>query len=105
MQLPVIVEHLGDDHFRAEAAVPFSVSAEGKSSQEAVQNLRTRIESEFSNGRQLMMLEVNVPHEHAWMKYVGHLKDDPLFDEWQAAIREYRRQRDVEDGIETDERT
>ena len=33
----------------------------------------------------------------------GLAKDDPLFDEWQAAIRENRKQRDIEDGIEVDE--
>jgi hypothetical protein len=105
MQIPVIVEALGQDQFRAEAASPISLVAEGKSSEEAVQNLRARIEHEFSNGRQIVMLDVSLPQEHAWLKYVGHLKDDPLFDEWQTAIQEYRRQRDIEDGIETDERT
>jgi hypothetical protein len=33
----------------------------------------------------------------------GWLKDDPLFDEWQAAMKENRRQRNIEDGIETRE--
>jgi len=30
----------------------------------------------------------------------GWLKDDPLYEEWKAAVEEYRRQRDVRDGIE-----
>jgi len=104
MQIPILVESLGHDQFRAEAPAPFSLSAEGKSSAEAVQNLRARIEREFSNGRQVVMLDVAVPIEPAWVKFVGHLKDDPVFDEWQAAIGEYRRQRDRDDGINADER-
>lgn len=104
MQIPIVVEALGQNQFRAEAPAPFSVAAEGNSSAEAVQNLRARIEKEFSNGRQVVMLEVAISQEPAWAKFVGHLKDEPLFDEWQSAIEEYRQQRDVDDGIEADER-
>ena len=50
------------------------------------------------------MLDVAFPTDPPWARYVGHLKDDPLFDEWQAAIGEYRRQRDLDDGIDADER-
>jgi hypothetical protein len=32
----------------------------------------------------------------------GSLKDNPLFDEWQAAIREFRDQVNLEEGIEVD---
>lgn len=100
MQIPILVEALGQDQYRAEAPAPFSVAAEGKSSAEAVQNLRSRIEQEFSNGRQVILLDVAIPNEPPWTKYIGHLKDDPLFDQWQIAIRDYRKQRDVDDGIE-----
>ena len=103
MQIPIVVETLGQDQYRAEAPAPFSVAAEGKSSAEAVQNLRARIEKEFSNGRHVVMLDVALPHEPAWAKFVGHLKNEPLFDQWQSAIREYRQKRDVEDGIDADE--
>ena len=34
---------------------------------------------------------------------VGWLKDDPLFDEWKAEVENYRRQCDIEAGIEVQE--
>jgi hypothetical protein len=40
--------------------------------------------------------------EKPWLAMAGWLKDDPLFDEWQPAIREYRRQCDIEEGIFVD---
>jgi predicted RNase H-like HicB family nuclease len=104
MQIPVLVEFLAENQYRAEAPAPFSVSAEGSSSEEAVRNLRARIEEEFSNGRTIVFVDVSMSTEPKWMKYAGHLKDDPLFEKWQAEIHEYRRQRDIDDGIETDER-
>jgi len=104
MQIPVVVETLGADRFRAEATAPIGVAAEGKSSEEAVHNLREKIEQERTNGRSIVMLELPSADERPWMRFAGHLKDDPLFDEWQAAILEYRQQRDIEDGIQTDER-
>ncbi|MCI0358065.1 MAG: hypothetical protein L0211_06260 [Planctomycetaceae bacterium] len=37
-----------------------------------------------------------------WLAMAGSLKDSPLFDEWKAAVEEYRRQCDVRDGVELD---
>src|SRR5688500_10814145 len=101
MQIAVLVESLGSDLYRAQAPPPFELTAEGSSSEEAVERLRAKMAESVSNGKQIVAVEVPAKQEHPWMAYVGHLKDDPLFDEWQAAIQEYRRQRDIEDGIET----
>lgn len=98
MQIPVLVETLGDNRFRAEAPPPFSVVAEGKSSAEAVQNLRQQMATEFTNGKQVVMVDVPMPEENPWIKYAGYLKDDPLFDQWKAAMEEFRRECDAEEG-------
>lgn len=97
MQIPILIETLSAKHFRASAPAPFSVDAEGKSSAEAVGNLRARIENEFVNGKRIGVLDVSLPDENPWIKFAGHLKDEPLVDEWQAAIAEYRRKRDPDD--------
>jgi hypothetical protein len=34
--------------------------------------------------------------DNPWVRLEGVYKDDPLFDEWQAAIAEYRRQVDLD---------
>jgi hypothetical protein len=97
MQIPILVEALGQDQYRAEAPAPFSVAAEGKSSAEAVQNLRSRIEQEFSNGKRIVMLDLSVDAENPWIQYAGHLKDETFLSDFQAGLAEYRRQRDPAD--------
>jgi hypothetical protein len=32
--------------------------------------------------------------ENPWVKYAGMLRDHPNFDEWRAAVEEYRREKD-----------
>jgi hypothetical protein len=100
MQLPVLVETVGQGRYRAEAFAPLSVSAEGNSSGEAVQNLRVQIAEMMAQGKQIVMLEMPAPGENPWVKYAGHLKDDPMLAEYQAAVAEYRRQRDAEDDAQ-----
>jgi hypothetical protein len=97
MQIPILVEALGQDQYRAQAPAPFSVAAEGKSSAEAVQKLRAKIESEFSNGKQIVMLDLPIETENPWIQYAGHLKDETFLDDFQAGLAEYRRQRDPDD--------
>lgn len=97
MQIPIVVETLGHDQYRAEAPAPFSLTAEGKSSAEAVQNLRARIEKEFSNGKQIVMLDLTVDGENPWIQFAGHLKDESFLSDFQAGLAEYRRQRDPDD--------
>jgi hypothetical protein len=97
MQIPILVESLGHGQFRAEAPAPFSLSAEGKSSAEAVQNLRARIEQEFSNGKQIVMLDLAVNGENPWIQFAGHLKDETFLNDFQEGLAEYRRQRDPDE--------
>jgi hypothetical protein len=95
MEIPVLVESLGDDTFRALTASPVPLAAEGRSSAEAVENLRSKIASELGKSRKIVSLEV--PAQHPWTPYIGQFENDPLYDDWQAAIAEYRRQRAMED--------
>jgi hypothetical protein len=50
------------------------------------------------------MVEVVTKSENPWLKMAGRMKDNPLFDEWKAEVEAYRRQCDVEAGVEYDER-
>jgi hypothetical protein len=98
MQIPVVVETLGVNQFRAEAPAPFSVTAEAKTSAEAVQNLRARIEKEFANGKQIVALNLEVSGENPWIQFAGHLKDETFLSDFQEGLVEYRRQRDPDDA-------
>ena len=92
MQIPVLVEALGENHFRAEAPHPVALTAEGRSSEEAVQRLRDKIAATVADGKQIVPLEIPLKQDHPWLPYIGQFENDPLFDQWQAAIADYRRE-------------
>lgn len=105
MQIAVAVEPIPLGGFRAESAPPFKVVAEGSTREEAVGKVRHELNRQLEHGKELVMIEVGAGVENPWLKMAGRLKDDPLFDEWRAEVEEYRRQRDIEDGIEYKERS
>lgn len=105
MQIPVVIESTPSGRFRAQGLPPFNASvAEGPTSDAALANLRLELNSELKSGKRIVMLEVPGEEVNPWIAMTGWLKDDPLFDEWQAAIEENRRQSDVDAGIIPDER-
>ncbi|QEH31550.1 hypothetical protein OJF2_00150 [Aquisphaera giovannonii] len=94
MRIPVLIERVAGDGFRARGGDPLSLCAEGRTEEEAVARLRDLIEDRLAVGAKLISLDVgSADHPHAPIP--GWDADDPLFDEWQEAMREYRRQ--VED--------
>jgi hypothetical protein len=58
---------------------------------EAVDNSKTLLHAKLSNGVRLALVDLPAPGENPWVAGAGCLKDDPLFDEWQEAIKENRR--------------
>lgn len=104
MQIPVIVEPTQSGQFRAQGLPPFAAVAEGPTKDAALANLRDTLARQFQGDRQLVMLDVPGVEINPWIAMTGWLKDDPYFDEWQAAIEENRRQSDLDAGIELGER-
>ncbi len=95
MQIPILVEPVPGRGFRASDGGPFALTAEGPTPEEAVAKLREQIGRRMTAGARVQTLDLP-GHEHPWAKGAGMFKDDPLFDEWQQAIAEYRRQADAE---------
>ena len=91
MEIPVLIEPVAKNGFRARAAEPFSVTAEGGTRDEALQRLRELIEARLTGGAEIVPLQVTA-REHPLARFAGMFKDDPYFDDWQRAIAEYRRQ-------------
>ena len=100
MQIAVAVEPIPLGGFRAESAPPFKVIAEGSTREEAVAKVRAEVGKQMERGKQVVMIEIGPSAENPYLAAAGSLKDNPLFDEWQAAIQEYRHQCDIEAGIE-----
>jgi hypothetical protein len=93
VQIPVVVEPVKGNGFRAWSADPVAVSAKGPTRDEALASLRQKIQKRLKH-LELVSLEVEST-PHPMMAFAGMFKDDPLFERWQKSIAAYRRQ--VED--------
>jgi len=100
MKIPVLIEPIANDGFRATGGPPFAVTAQGATREEALARLREAIDHRMVEGSVLVPLEIDTTEENPWDKVVGMFRDDPLFDEWQEAIAENRREfdEDQDDG-------
>lgn len=58
--------------------------------------LQEALQNRLSGGAELAAVEI--PTEHPLARFAGMFKENPLFDEWQQAIADYRQQ--VEDDPE-----
>ena len=93
MQIPVLVEPVAGNGFRAQTGEPLALSAEGATADEALNRLHELVNQRLAQGARLMSL--NVPAaDNPWIQCAGMFKDDPYFEDWQRAIAEYRRQVD-----------
>jgi hypothetical protein len=94
MNIPILIEPIASNGFRATGGAPFDLSAEGATRDEALQRLRAEIDRRMAGGATVVPLEITPLEENPWVQGAGMFRDDPQFDEWQAAIQEYRRQVD-----------
>jgi hypothetical protein len=95
VEIPVLIESVVGNGYRARSAEPLACQAEGASQDEALQNLRQTIEQRLAQGATIVPLEISAP-QNPMARFAGMFKDDPLYDEWQRAIAELRRQADAD---------
>ena len=94
MKIPVLIEPLPGERFRASGAA-WEMSAEGQTSEEALDRLRQEVRNRLLHGGQVTFLDTdqlapNSTTEHPLARFAGCMKGDPLYDEWQTAVAEYR---------------
>jgi hypothetical protein len=61
MQIAVVIEPLADGRFRARSNLPIDAVGEGNSADEALADFRFKMEMELRNGKELVMIEVDIP--------------------------------------------
>ena len=93
MSIPILVEPAADG-FRAEAGSPLGLSAEADTAAAAVAALRAKIADRLRAGAVLIEQPVPVP---ASPVPVVPLAENPLFNDWLAAVENYRNTRDAEE--------
>jgi hypothetical protein len=95
MQVPVAVEKVPGNGYRARGGEPFAFSADGKTQQEALANLRAKIAEHLAKGVQILALEVPVA-EHPLARFVGiYDPNDPLVKDWLQIMAETRKKEDA----------
>ena len=96
MQIPVSIEPVAPNGFRARSGEPLVLTAEGATREEALQKLREAVQKAIAGGTELTSLEVG-PYPHPLLRFAGIWKeDDPLVKEWKEAMAEYRREVDAD---------
>jgi predicted RNase H-like HicB family nuclease len=98
MKLTVLIEPVEKDGYRASSGEPLGLSAEGATPEEALGRLRQMLGTRLAAGARLVQIDVPAG-ENPWLRGAGMFKDDPLFDEWQQAIAERRRQLDEDPDV------
>jgi hypothetical protein len=91
MRIPVLIESVPGNGFRARGGEPLALSAEGTTRDEAITRLKSLIADRLAVGAELISLDVGTLG-HPLAPVPGWSEDDPLLDEWQEAFKTYRRQ-------------
>jgi hypothetical protein len=89
MKIPVLVEPIAGERYRATGSELFLGTVEGETPEAALVKMKERIEERLSQGARITMLDVQET-ANPWLDGVGMFRDDPLFDDWQQAITQYR---------------
>ena len=97
MQIPVLVERIKDNGYRARGTEPFAFSAKGSTRDEALAKLRVKIQARLEKGIELVGLELGQQAD-PWREFAGMFKDDPWIDDWKRSVEDYRQK--VEDDPE-----
>lgn len=94
MQIPVLIEPVAGNGYRARSLIPDAITAEGKTDTEALQKLRERIQEQLAAGARVAYLDIAF-EEHPLLRAAGIFQpNDPLVQEWKQIMAENRRKDD-----------
>jgi predicted RNase H-like HicB family nuclease len=93
MQIPILIEKVAENGYRARGGEPLALSAEGASQEEALVNLKEKLQARLGQDSVVVPLELPSP-THPLAKFAGMFKGDPLIKEWKKSMRAYRRKVD-----------
>ena len=100
MQIPIVIESLPGNRFRAKSTTALPLMVEGNSAEESLRLWRERFASMLPSDAEVVAVEQPASESHAFAKFIGTLKNDRLVELWREGVAEYRRERDLADGIE-----
>ena len=99
MQISVLIEPLDGGAFRVRGFDPFGFIVEASTRDEALELYRRRVIQQLTTGAEVVQLDVG-DTERPWVKFRGRwAADDPVIDEWQNCVEEYRRQVETDPNV------
>src|SRR5260370_40559442 len=90
MQIPVLVERIAKNGYRARGGEPLALTAEDPTRQAALAKLRKQVQARLQGGAELVPMEVS-PAPHPLAEFAGMFKDDVDFQEVLNVISQNRR--------------
>jgi hypothetical protein len=91
MQIPVLLEPVANNGYRATTNSPVPLSVEASTREEAMAKLRDQLAGRLKSGAELVAIDA--PPENPWLAMAGIFDpDDPLVQDWKRAMEEYRRE-------------
>jgi hypothetical protein len=93
MQIPVLLEPIAGNGYRARGIEPLALTAEGPTREAALARLQEQLLARLRNGAEIVPLEV-AAGSHPLAEFVGMFKDDPRIEDWKQAMAAYRRKID-----------
>ena len=99
MQIPVLLESVKGNGYRARGSEPFAVSAKGATREEALAKLQAKIRARLKEGTELVELEIG-PSSGPPMDGAGIFSaEDPLVVEWIQIMKENRQKMDQDPDV------
>jgi hypothetical protein len=89
MQIPILVEPIAGNGYRARGGEPVALTAEGPTRDAAIAELRKQLQARLQSGAEIVPLEL-ADQSHPLAEFIGMFRDDPLIAEWKQAMAEYR---------------
>lgn len=94
MQIPVLIEPVAGNGYRARGAEPLHLTAEGASREEALNNFKQKLDARLQQqGAVVVPLDIPGP-THPLAEFAGMFKGDPLIKDWKKSMKAYRRKVD-----------
>jgi predicted RNase H-like HicB family nuclease len=100
MEIPVLIEPVAGNGFRAKSGEPLAFTAEGATRDEALKKLHELVQERLQTGAEVTPLGVPwVAAPNPWAEFAGMFKDDPYFDEVVEIMAENRRKMDADPDV------
>ena len=92
MKIPVWIEPIANNGYRARGLEPFGLSGEGATREEAIARLRDELNNRLRQGAEIVAVDVP-DQENPWLAMAGmHDPNDPLVQAWKKEMAAYRQE-------------